>query len=110
MSEKTWNTKKTYVQVLENKIAICPFTWTYHYLQCRTYKVTHTKKVISPIFRTYGSIFWSLDEVAGDLRIHVRTCVRPSVTLLLENRSLLFSETLQLIRAFNSEKNVQTLF
>ena len=50
--------------------------------------------------------FWSLDEVVGNLRIHVRTCVRACVTLLLENRSLLFSETLQLIRAFNSEKNV----
>ena len=30
--------------------------------------------------------------------------------LLLENRSLLFSETLQLIRAFNSEKNVPNAF
>ena len=52
--------------------------------------------------------FWSLDEVVGDLRIHVRpsvrTSVRPSVTLLLENRSLLFSETLQLVTACKPEK------
>ena len=58
--------------------------------------------------------FWFLDEVVGDLRIHVRAYVRayvrPYVTLLLENRSLLFSETLQLIRAFNSEKNVPNAF
>ena len=40
----------------------------------------------------------------------VHTSVRTSVTLLLENRSLLFSETLQLIRAFNSEENVPTAF
>ena len=46
--------------------------------------------------------FWSLDEVVGDLRIHV--------TLLLENRSLLFSETLQLVRACKREKNVPSAF
>ena len=33
-----------------------------------------------------------------------------SVTLLLENSSLLFYETLQLIRAFNSEKNFPNAF
>ena len=50
--------------------------------------------------------FWSLDEVVGDLRIHVRA----SITLLLENRSLLFSETLQLVRACKREKNVPSAF
>ena len=58
----------------------------------------------------FPTIFWSLDEVVGDLRIHVRasvrTCVRTYATLLLENRSLLFSETLQLFRACKREKNV----
>ena len=54
--------------------------------------------------------FWSLDEVVGDLRIHVRASVRPCVTLLLENRLLLFSETLQLVRACKCEKNVPSAF
>ena len=43
-----------------------------------------------------------------------RPCVRPYmrtyVTLLLENRSLLFSETLQLVRACKREKNVPNAF
>ena len=43
-----------------------------------------------------------------------RPCVRPSVrtyvTLLLENCSLLFSETLQLVRACKCEKNVPSAF
>ena len=34
-----------------------------------------------------------------DSRLCVRACVRLSITRLLENRSLLFSETLQLVRA-----------
>ena len=59
-------------------------------------------------------VFWSLDEVVGDLRIHVRPSVcayvRTYVTLLLENRSLLFSETLQLVRACKCEKNVPSAF
>ena len=54
--------------------------------------------------------FWSLNEVVGDLRIHVRASVRTSVTLLLENRSLLFSENLQLARACKREKNVPSAF
>ena len=56
----------------------------------------------------------SLDEVFGDLRILVRACVRmyvcTYVTLLLENRSLLFSETLQLVRACKCEKNFPSAF
>ena len=63
-------------------------------------------------------IFWSLDEVVGDLRIHVRPSVRAYVcmyvcmyvTLLLENRSLLFSETLQLFRACKRDKNFPSSF
>ena len=59
-------------------------------------------------------IFWSLDEVVEDLRIRVRasirTCVRASVTLLLESHSLLFSETLQLVRACKGGKNVPSNF
>ena len=58
--------------------------------------------------------FWSLDEVVGDLRIHVRTYVhtyvRTCVTRLLENRSLLFSETFQLVKACKCEKNVPSAF
>ena len=45
-----------------------------------------------------------------DSRPYVRPCVRPYVTLLLENRSLLFSETLQLVRACKCEKNVPSAF
>ena len=40
----------------------------------------------------------------------VRTYVPTSVTLLLENRSLLFSETLQLVRPCKCEKNVPSAF
>ena len=40
----------------------------------------------------------------------VRTSVRTSVTRFLGNRSLLFSETLQLVRAFRCEKNVPSAF
>ena len=58
--------------------------------------------------------FWSLDEVVGDLRIHVHPYVRTygctSVTLLLENRSLIFPETLQLVRAWKCKKNVPSAF
>ena len=54
--------------------------------------------------------FWSLDEVVGDLRIHGRPSVCMYVTLLLENRALLFSETLQLVRACKWEKMFQALF
>ena len=43
-------------------------------------------------------------------RPSVRPSVRPSATAFFEIRSLLFSETLQLIRAFNSEKNVPNAF
>ena len=40
----------------------------------------------------------------------MRPYVRASVTLLLENRSLLFSETLQLVRVCKREKNVPSAF
>ena len=40
----------------------------------------------------------------------MRPCVCMYVTLLLENRSLLFSETLQLVRACKCEKNVPSAF
>ena len=45
---------------------------------------------------------------------HVCSFVRPSVrslvTQFLENRSLLFSESLQLVRAFKRKKNVPSAF
>ena len=50
--------------------------------------------------------FWSLDEVVGALRIHVRS----SVTRSLGNLSLLFSATSQLVRACKCEKNVPSAF
>ena len=62
-----------------------------------------------PFWPNWGH-FWSLDEVVGDLRIRVRASICPYVTLLLENRSLLFSETLQLVRACKCEKNVPSAF
>ena len=40
----------------------------------------------------------------------MRSYVRTSVTLFLGNRSLLFSETLQLVRACKCEKNVSSAF
>ena len=45
-----------------------------------------------------------------DSRPSVRPYVRLYVTLLLETRSLLFSETLQLVRACKCEKNVSIAF
>ena len=58
--------------------------------------------------------FRSLNEVLRDLRNHVRpfVCpfVRPSVTQFLKNLSLLFSETLQLVRACKREKNIPSAF
>ena len=45
-----------------------------------------------------------------DSRPYVRPSVRPCVTLLLENRSLLFSKTLQSVRACKCEKNVPSAF
>ena len=54
--------------------------------------------ILTPVFHQIVldtiSGFWSLDEVVGDLRSRVRTCVRtyvlPCVTRLLENRSYFF--------------------
>ena len=54
--------------------------------------------------------FWSLDEVVGDLRSHVCPYVRMCVTRFLGNLSLLFSETLQLVRACKCEKKVPSAF
>ena len=45
-----------------------------------------------------------------DSRPSVHASVRMYVTLLLETRSLLFSETLQLVRACKCEKNVPSAF
>ena len=60
--------------------------------------------------RAEMQLYWSLDEVVGDLRSHVCPSVRTSVTRFLGNRSLLFSETLQLVRACRCEKNVPSAF
>ena len=49
-------------------------------------------------------IYWSLNEVVWDLRNHVR----PSVTQFFKNRSLLFFEILQLVRACKRDKNVSS--
>ena len=67
-----------------------------------------------------GAIFglstnWSLEtlgvtSVRSSVRTFVRSYVRTSVTRFLGNRSLLFSETLQLVRAFRCEKNVPSVF
>ena len=54
--------------------------------------------------------FWSLDEVVGDLWNHVCLSIRPPITQFLIIRSLLFSETLQLVRACKSDKNVTSAF
>ena len=51
---------------------------------------------------------WSLRP--QESRLSVRSSVRSSVTLFLGNRSLLFSETLQLVRACKFEKNVPSAF
>ena len=49
---------------------------------------------------------WRPKDSHPSVRASVRTCV----TRLLENRSLLFSETLQLVRACKREKNVPSTF
>ena len=54
------------------------------------------------------NVFWSLDQlVVETLGV---TSVRPFVTLFLGNSSLLFSKTLQLVRACKCEKNVPSTF
>ena len=61
-------------------------------------------------------LFWSLDQRSFEtlgvtsVRSYVRSSVRLSVTLFLGNRSLLFSETLQLVRDCKCEKNVPSAF
>ena len=53
---------------------------------------------------------WRPKDSCPYVRTCVCTCVCTCVTLLLENRSLLFSETLQLVRACKWEKNVPSAF
>ena len=53
---------------------------------------------------------WRPKDSRPCVRPSVRPYVRTYVTLLLENRSLLFSETLQLVRACKCEKNVPSAF
>ena len=57
-------------------------------------------------------IFWSLDQLVVETFgvASVRACVRTSATLFLGNRSLLFSETLQLVRACKRKKHVTSAF
>ena len=50
--------------------------------------------------------FWSLEEVVGDLRNHVRS----SVQHFFKNRPLLFSETFQLVRACKRDQNFPSAF
>ena len=55
--------------------------------------------------------FWSLDEVVGDLRIHVRPYVCASVCHAVARKPFItFSETLQLVRACKREKNFPSAF
>ena len=62
-------------------------------------------KLKMALFGQVGS-FFGLTSVRASVRPSVRACV----TRLLENRSLLFSETLQLVRACKREKNVTSAF
>ena len=61
-------------------------------------------------------VFWSLDQLVVEtlgvafVRPFVRSSVIPYATLFLGNRSLFFSETLQLVRACQREKNVPSVF
>ena len=56
--------------------------------------------------------FWSLDQLVVETLgvTSVRTSVHSYATLFLGNRSLLFYETLQLVRACRLEKNVPSAF
>ena len=56
--------------------------------------------------------FWALDQRSFETLGVVFICpsVHTYVTLFLGNRSLLFSETLQLVRACKHEKNVPSAF
>ena len=60
----------------------------------------------------FGLSTKSLETLGGvaSVRSSVRTSVRLCVTLFLRNRALLFSETLQLVRACKREKNVPSSF
>ena len=68
----------------------------------------------------FSHFYSSLDQLVVEtlgvtsVRTYVRTFVRPFVrsyaTLFLGNRSLLFYETLQLVRACKCEKNVPSAF
>ena len=53
---------------------------------------------------------WSLDEWSFEILgvASVRTSIRASAKLFLRNRSLLFSETLHLVRACKCKKNVSS--
>ena len=53
---------------------------------------------------------WRPKDSRPSVRMSVRTSVRTYVTLLLENRSLLFYETLHLVRACKGGKNVPSAF
>ena len=71
-----------------------------------------TKKwnVISEISARYTFFGLSTKSLETKGFTSVRTYVRMYVTRLLENRSLLFSETLQFVRACKREKNVPSNF
>jgi hypothetical protein len=48
--------------------------------------------------------------IRKNLEFSPRSSIRSLVTDFLENRSLLFSETLQLVRAYKRDKNVPSAF
>ena len=62
------------------------------------------------LFYAYVHYFWSLDQLVlrSRIRSYVHTYVLTCATLFLGNRSILFSENLQLVRACRCKKNVSS--
>ena len=89
-----------------SKIALFDQNWPKFELNLAYWPDARVFDFFVEVWENVKIIFWSLNEVVWDLSNHVR----PSVTQSLENRSLLFSEILQLVRACKRDKNVSSAF
>ena len=127
-----WNSCKSLknlkVGVFETDFKQVPFifqqaTWPVENLLTQKYSKHFRQKFSKRILAKNCSklAFWALNNQnwrflvsrptgRWDLRSHVCSSVRSYATLFLGNRSLLFSETLQWVRACRCEKNVPSAF
>ena len=87
-----------------------------HFVQKLSKMEKMTEKIFSGQNFVVGRNFWSLDQLVVEtlgvafVRPYVRPFARTYATLFLGNRSLLFSETVQLVRACRCEKNFPSAF